>query len=166
YEAKESDDMNPNFAAVGPDFFATMGIPLVAGRVITESDGPESPKIAVVNESFARAYFAGQPLGRHFGYSRRPEYKDIEIVGVVKDGKAASLREEQRKFVYLPHTQRDVLGAMTFYARTGGEPDGLMGRVRAIVGGVDSDLPVSDLKTMRAQVRESLFVGMMVATLS
>jgi predicted permease len=166
YEPKEGEDMNPNFAAVAPAFFETLGIPLVAGRVITESDGPTAPKVAVVNESFARRYFGGQALGRHFGFGRRPENSDVEIVGVVKDGKASSLREEQRRFVYLSHAQREVLGAMTFYARTVGEPDALVGRVHALVRGVDPDLPVSELKTMRAQVRESLFVERMVATLS
>ena len=166
YEPKDGEDMNPNFAAVAPGFFETLGIPLVAGRLVTDSDGPTTPKVAVVNESFARRYFGGQALHRHFGFGRRPENGDVEIVGVVKDGKAASLREEQRRFVYLPHAQREVLGAMTFYARTVGEPDALIGRVHSIVRGVDPDLPVSELKTMRAQVRESLFVERMVATLS
>jgi ABC-type antimicrobial peptide transport system permease subunit len=87
-------------------------------------------------------------------------------VGVVKDGKAASLREEQRRFVYLSHAQREVLGFMTFYARTTGEPAALLGRVNSLVRAVDPDLPVSELKTMRAQVRESLFVERMVAALS
>jgi len=166
YEPKEGEDMNPNFACVAPAFFETLGIPVMAGRVITESDGPLAPKVAVVNEAFARHYFGGQALGRHFGYTRKPEYSNVEIVGIVRDGKAGSLREEQRRFVFLSHAQRDVLGGMTFYARTAGEPDALLGRVRAIVRGVDPDLPVSELKTMRAQVRESLFVERMVAALS
>jgi predicted permease len=158
--------MNPNFAAVAPDFFETLGIPLVAGRAIRPGDGPQTPEVAVVNESFARVYFGGQALGRRFGYGRGARHQDVEIVGVVRDGKAGSLREEQRRFVYLPHAQREVLGSMTFYARTAGEPDALVGRVHALVRAVDPDLPVSDLKTMRAQVRESLFVERMVAALS
>jgi predicted permease len=166
YEPKEGEDMNPNFACVAPDFFETLGIPLVAGRPVTETDGPTAPEVAVVNESFARRYFGGQALGRRFGYGRGPLHQDVEIVGVVRDGKAGSLREEQRRFVYLSHAQREVLGGMTFYARTGAEPDALMGRVNAIVRGVDPDLPVSELKTMRTQVRESLFVERMVAGLS
>ena len=166
YEPKEGDDMNPNFAAVGPDFFETMGIPLVTGRTLLESDGPTAPKVAVVNEAFARQYFAGDAMGRRFGFGSKPENSSVEIVGVVKDGKAASLREEQRRFVYLSHAQREVLGFMTFYARTTAEPDALLGRVHALVRAVDPDLPVSELKTMRAQVRESLFVERMVAALS
>jgi putative ABC transport system permease protein len=158
--------MNPNFAAVAPGFFETLGIPVVAGRPITESDGPQAPEVAVVNESFARRYFGGQALGRRFGYGRGPRHQDVEIVGIVKDGKAVSLREEQRRFVFLSHAQREVLGGMTFYARTAGQPDALIGRVNALVRSVDPDLPVSELKTMRAQVRESLFVERMVAALS
>ena len=166
YEPKDGEDMNPNFACVAPDFFDTLGIPVVEGRPITESDGPQAPEVAVVNESFARRYFGGQPIGRRFGYGRPPRHQDVEIVGVVKDGKAVSLREEQRRFVFLSHAQREVLGGMTFYARTAGAPDALIGRVNGLVRGVDADLPVSELKTMRAQVRESLFVERMVAALS
>jgi putative ABC transport system permease protein len=166
YEPKEGEDMNPNFAAVAPDFFLTLGIPVVDGRPIREGDGPEAPEVAVVNESFARRYFGGQALGKRFGYGRPPRHQDVEIVGIVKDGKAVSLREEQRRFVFLSHAQREVLGGMTYYVRTAGEPDALMGRVNAIVRGVNPDLPVSELKTMRAQVRESLFVERMVAALS
>jgi len=166
YEPKDGEDMNPNFACVAPDFFDTLGIPVVEGRPITESDGPQAPEVAVVNESFARRYFGGQAIGRRFGYGRPPRHQDVEIVGVVKDGKAVSLREEQRRFVFLSHAQREVLGGMTFYARTAGAPDALIGRVNGLVRGVDADLPVSELKTMRAQVRESLFVERMVAALS
>ena len=166
YEPKEGEDMDPNFACVAPEFFETMGMTVVAGRPITAFDGPTAPKVAVVNESFARRHFGGQALNRHFGFGRKPENGNIEIVGVVRDGKAGSLREDQRRFVFLSYAQRDVLGGMTYYVRTAGDPAALMGRVNAIVRGVDPDLPVSDLKTMRAQVRESLFVERMVAALS
>lgn len=165
YEPKENEDMNPNFAFVGPTFFATLGIPVVQGRDFTESDGPDTPQVAVVNERFAKRYFPGrEPLGLRFQYGR--PRKEVEIVGVVRDGKAGSLREEDKYFAYLPYTQRVALGYMTYYVRTAGDADALTGRVTAIVRGVDAALPVSDLKTMRAQIRESLFVERMVATLS
>ena len=88
-------------------------------------------------------------------------------MGIVKDGKAGSLREEQRRFVYLSHAQRDVLGAMTFYVRTAGRA-GRAARPRATrsCAAWTPTCPVSELKTMRAQVRESLFVERMVAALS
>jgi predicted permease len=167
YESKEGENMNPNFNWVAPDFFSTMGIALVAGRDFTDADGPGAPKVAVVNETFARYFFGDKdPLGRRFGYGRPGDKPEIEIVGVVKDGKAANLREEPIRFVYVPYRQQEAIGAMTFYARTTLDPEALAPRMRALVSGVDATLPVSSLKTMRAQIGESLFVERLVAALS
>ena len=166
YEAKDGEDMNPNFNAVAPGFFSTMGIPLVAGRDFTEADGPGAPLVAVVNETFVRYFFGDKdPLGRRFRRGRNDELV-MEIVGVVKDGKMATLREEPVRFVYLPYRQQDDIGAMTFYARMAIDPEPLAPRMRAAVGRVDGTLPVTDLKTMRAQIGESLFVERLVAALS
>jgi predicted permease len=166
YVAKEDEDMNPNFNHVGPDFFATMGIGLLRGRDLRESDRLGAPKVAVVNETFARYFFGNQdPLGRHLGRAR---YKaiDVEIVGVVKDGKAMTLRDRPTRYVYLPYAQQESLGEMTYYVRTAGDVSALSARVRDIVRRVDAHLPVTALKTMRAQIRESLYVDRMVASLS
>jgi predicted permease len=166
YEPKDDENMNPGFAYVGPEFTSTLGIPLLYGRGIDETDGPMSPKVAVVNESFAKHFFPGQDaLGRRFGLGRSGT-ADYEIVGVVKDGKAASLREEVKRFVYLPYTQKAFIGGMTYYVRASSDPDALAGRVNAVVRNVDPTLPVTNLKTMQAQIRESLFVERMVAALS
>jgi predicted permease len=166
YESKEGENMNPNFNAVGPEFFATLGIPLVAGREITSADRLDAPRVAVVNETFARYFFAGKdPLGRTFVLGRDKD-KEITIVGVAKDGKAASLREESQRFVYLPYTQDASVGGLTFYVRSTVPPETLGPRMRQVVQRVDGTLPVTELKTMDTQIRESLFVERMVATLS
>jgi len=166
YEAKEGENMNPNFNGVGPGFFSTLGIPVVAGRDFTDQDQLTAPKVAVVNETFARYFFGDKdPVGRRFGLGRTGTI-DIEIVGLVKDGKAASLREQPLRFVYLPYTQDATVGGMTFYVRSTVLPGALGPRVRQVVQKVDSTLPVTDLKTMSEQIRESLFVERMVATLS
>ena len=159
--------MNPNFAYVGPRLHrrpsASRSWPAATSL---ETDGPTTPKVAVVNEGFARHYFPGQDaLGRRFGYGAGPG-QDYEIVGMVKDGKAANLREETKRFVYVPYTQKDAMGGMTFYVRAAADADALTGRVHALVRRVDPTLPVTSLKTMRAQIRESLFVERMVAALS
>src|SRR5262249_40176935 len=106
------------------------------------------------------------PLGRRFGLNRKNAENDIEIVGVAKDGKAATLREEPLRFVYLPYTQDEDLGDMTFYVRSNLDTGVLSGRLRALVRRVDPTLPLTGLKTMEAQIRESLFVERMVAALS
>jgi predicted permease len=166
YEAKEGENMNPNFNGVGPEFFATLGIPLVAGREFTSADTLDAPRVAVVNETFARYFFADQdPLGRTFALGREAD-KPITIVGLVKDGKAGSLRELPLRFAYLPYAQEANVGEMTFYVRSTVAPEALGPRVRRVVQRVDSTLPVTDLKSMRTQIRESLFVERIVATLS
>jgi predicted permease len=168
YEAKEGENMNPNFNSVGPDFFRTLGLTLLSGRDFTDADVAGAQKVAVVNETFARYYYADKdPKGRRFGYGRDNDKKDIEIVGVVKDGKAANLREEKIRFVYVPYRQQpEIVGSMTFYVRTSLDPGALAPRMRAAVARVDAALPVTGLKTMQAQIGESLFAERLVAALS
>jgi predicted permease len=167
YEAREEEDMNPNMNRVAPAFFATMGIPLLAGRDFSDADAADGPKVAVVNEAFARYFYKDQsPLGRRFGMGRKSEQFPFTIVGVVRDSKAASLREKPLRFVYLPYAQDERIGQMTFYVRSSLDPVALGNRMRAVVRQADVGLPVTDMKTMQAQIRESLFVDRMVASLS
>jgi predicted permease len=167
YLSKEGEDMNPNFNYVAPGFFETLGLPLIAGRDLADSDRLGTPQVAVVNEVFAQHYFKKEnAVGRRIGLGRRGEGYPIEIVGVVRDGKAASLRDEPRRFVYVPYTQEESIGSLTYYVRSSVESNAFGARLRAAVGRVDSTLPVTDLKTMEAQIGESLFVERMVAVLS
>jgi predicted permease len=168
YESKEGENMNPNFNDVAPGFFSTLGIPLVAGRDVSPTDLLEAPRVAVVNEAFARYFFKNEsPIGRRFALAGRTESGfDTEIVGVVRDGKASSLREEKRRFVYLPYTQEERVGGLTYYVRSTLDSETVGTRLRAAVRKVDASLPVTDLKTMAAQVGESLFVERMTAALS
>jgi predicted permease len=168
YESKDGENMNPNFNRVAPGFFSTLGIPLLSGRDFTERDVRGAPRVAVVNESFARYFFKDQdPIGRRFGLGRDNKDSDIEIVGLVKDGKAASLRDEPIRFVYTPFAQEDTVGSQTVYVRsTSGDAARLGPRLRQIVKSQDAALPVTDLKTMKVQIGESLVVERMVATLS
>jgi predicted permease len=168
YAAKDDEDMNPNFNKVGPAFFETMGITRVAGREFTDADGAEAPKVAVVNETFARYFFGDKdPVGRRFGLGRRgKEGNEITIVGLVRDGKTSSLREKPLRFVYVPYPQDERVGQMTFYVRSTLDSTVLARRMRAVISRVDTTLPVTDLKTMPAQIRESLFVERLVAGLA
>jgi predicted permease len=167
YEAKEGENMNSNFNSVAPGFFETLGIPLVAGRDVVETDVHGAPKAAVVNENFARYFFKDEnPVGRRFGKARRPNDFEFEIVGVVRDGKAATLREEPRRFVYVPYMQDEGIGGLTYYVRSSVESDSFGAQLRAAVARVDPALPITKLKTMQALIGESLFVERMVALLS
>jgi len=167
YESKEGEDMNPRFNSVAPGFFETLGLPLVAGRDIAETDLLGAPQVAVVNEEFAKYFFKGQnPVGRRFGVGRRGEGYPVEIIGLVRDGKAASMRDEPHRFVYTPYMQEEATGGLTYYVRSSVESDAIAARLRAAVARVDATLPVTSLKTMEAQIGESLFVERMVAALS
>jgi predicted permease len=151
---------------IGPGYFRAMGIPLVSGREFTERDVLTAPKVAIVNETMAKKYWGDKsPIGRRFGFGRGSA-TDMEIVGVVKDSKHATLREEIPRFVYVPYMQNDAVTGLTFYVRTRGNPETMAGTLRAAVQRIDPTLPLYDLKTMEVQARESMFVERIMAGLS
>jgi predicted permease len=165
-EPKEGESA-PNSDTVSPGFFAALGTPLVAGREFTVGDGPTAPRVAIINETFAKVYFEGQnPLGRQFYFSGDAKQTPIEIVGIVKDSKYADLREEKQRFVFSPYPQQYTAGAVTFYVRTSQEPQLIASALRQAVREADSDLPVFDMKTMEQQIQDSVFADRMVSALS
>jgi predicted permease len=166
YQAKEGEDVNPLFNAVGPGYFQALGIPMLQGRDFSAKDGLTAPKVAIVNKKFVDYFFKGQnPIGRHFTYGR--QYKpEFEIVGVVGDSKYANVREANPRQVFLPYSQDETLGQMTFFVRTSGDPTQLAAALREEVRRADANLPVFGVKTMEAQADESLFAERMVASLA
>src|SRR4051812_20950277 len=166
YKPKEGEDMNPSVNAVSPGYFATIAQPLLAGREFTVKDGTGAPKVAIINETMANYFFGtGNPLGRHIGWGR-DKTTDIEIVGVARDSKTTSLRQEPKRFVYTPYMQEPEIGQMTFYLRARGSASGIGMSVREVAHKVDPNLPIFEMKTMNAVVDESLFLERMVAALS
>jgi predicted permease len=166
YERKEGEDMNPAVNAVAPGHFATMGMPLVAGRDFRPTDVLGAPKVAVINETMAKYFWGDEnPVGRRFGFGRDEGFP-IEVVGVVRDSKFTTLRDEIPRFVYVPYMQQDDLDTMTFYVRTRAGAAGIPAAARQVVQRLDPNLPIFDLKTMDAQVDESLFLERLVAALS
>jgi len=162
YHAKEDEDMNVWMNYVGPGYFATMGIPLLNGRDFTKADGSSAPKVAVVNQTLAKYFFGDEnPIGR------RLQIRDtqMEIVGVVRDGKTSGLRETEHRFFYAPYAQ-STMGMMTFYARTAQDPAAITPMLRGAVRSQDPNLPVFNVKTMERQIDESLFMERLVAMLS
>src|SRR5262249_4305677 len=121
---EDADDLQVRQNFVGPEFFSTMGIPLLTGRELSESDTTAAPKVAIVNETFAQHFFSGRSaVGGHFAFGAgRSVHPDIEIVGVVKDTKEASVQEENTPFIYIPYSQNKLLGALSFYVRTDRDP--------------------------------------------
>jgi predicted permease len=168
YKAQEDEDMQVDQNSVGPDFLATMGIPLLNGREFSDSDTSASPKVAIINESMARRFFAGRkPVGLHFGFGNAKEAKiDTEIIGVAKDSKNTDLRDEVYPSVFLPYSQSEHAGNATFYLRTNQDPVALTATVRNVVQGLDSNLPLYDVKTLTVQVDDIAFTDRLVTVFS
>ncbi|HLY19237.1 MAG TPA: ABC transporter permease [Bryobacteraceae bacterium] len=168
YEPKEGERQSVRENFVGPGYLSAMGIPLLTGREITRQDGPNAPRVAVVNEQFARKYYGGEsPLGRRFHLMRAAaDDPGFEIIGVVKDGKHADLREQPQPFVYYAYAQHESIMRMNFYVRTARDPTTLAGALRDEVRRADPNLPVFDMKTMDQQINEDVSNERLVAVLS
>jgi predicted permease len=163
---------------ISPNYFATLGAPIVAGRDFTINDthdvkhGPEawnwSSTTVIINEKFAKKYFAGRnPLGLHIGFGTDPGTPvDMEIIGVVKDFKYTSLRDEIPEQAFLPYLSSRILGGMTVYLRTMGDPNQAMSAVRSKVRDMDPNLPIFDMRTTEVQINNSLSTERMIASLS
>jgi putative ABC transport system permease protein len=154
---------------VGPDYFVTLGIPLLAGRGIAWTDDASAPKVAVVNQTFAKTFFPGKnALGGRFvfgpaGLDQKP---DTEIVGIVADSKGSQVSEKPVPYAYLSYLQPSRLVELTFYARTAQDPGRLASAIRELVRRRDPQLPINDLKTLAAQVRDSLLTERLMMMLS
>jgi predicted permease len=168
YNTEEDEDMSVGQNWVGPNFLATMGIPLLKGREFSETDTATSPKVAIINEAMARRYFAGRdPVGLHFGFGGGRDVKlDIEIVAIVKDSKNIDVKQATRPFVFVPYAQSPHAGNATFYVRTNQDPVALTGTVRNLIAGFDGNLPVYGVKTLTAQVDEIMFTDRLVTVFS
>ena len=157
--------MQPHFSDISPKYFATIGMPLLLGRDFTAADRWGAHKVAIVNETFARHYFAGEnPLGRRFGLHQQGP-TDIEIIGVAKDAKYDSLRGNDQQFIYMPYLQDETPGYITADIRTVLAPEAVMPSLRKEVAKVDPNLALFDLETMDARVNQSLFAERVIATL-
>jgi predicted permease len=166
YQPKQDEDMNPHFSNVSPGYFSTVGMPLLLGRDFTEADRAGAAKVAIVNETFAHDFFHGEnPLGRKFGTGDAENVYDIEIVGVVKDAKYDSLRNDKLRYGYTPALQDRSPGYITVEVRTVAVPEALIPTLRREIAKIDPNLAIFDLKTMESRVDESLFAERLIAAL-
>lgn len=164
FEPTPGADTTSRFNMVGPGFFATLGIPLLAGRDITRGDTSSSSRVAVVNESFVRRFkLEGKAIGAHFNTFLTG---DMEIIGLVADPKYASVNEDAPPQFFIPRSQFERLPSSSFYVRAGMEPNALARTIRRVVASLDPNLPVSNLTTMERQFRDDVFLDRLIATLS
>src|SRR5262249_35218919 len=170
----EGTDPNPNEPSraltngIGPDYFSTLGIPLLSGREISWRDDAGAPKVAVVNESFVRRFSPDRnPIGMRLKFGHRENERPwLEMVGVVRDSKNTEVWEPNRPYAYIPYVQDQEIGQLTFYVRSDLEPAAFAGSLRAAVGRLDPRLPVFDVRTLSEQAANSLATHRVVTLLS
>jgi putative ABC transport system permease protein len=173
YTAKSHQDVIVNFNQVSAGYFDTLGTPFVAGRDFNQHDTPQSPQAAIVNETFVKRYFgASNPLGRTFRLNNGPGvFPPVEIVGVVKDAKYESLREDIPPTAYRAESQdRPGMAAPSPFTNfelrsVAGAPADLIPSVKASMEEVNRDIPLQ-FTTLATQVDESLTRERLLATLS
>jgi predicted permease len=179
YHAKATEPPQSFMNSIGPGYFATLGVPILAGRDFTEKDTqaqqhgdkPEdtAPRVVMINEKFAKRFFgsAGNALGRHVGFGSDPGTKlDMEIVGVIKDIKYTNLRDEVPIQMFDPYLADKAVGGMTVYVRTAMAPDQFFPVVRAKVRALDANLPLYGMRSMDDQISNSLLIERLIASLS
>jgi|SRR5579864_2458605 len=148
--------------SVGPNFFETMGIPILLGRSLTDRDNETAPKVVVINEALARQYFPNQlPLGKRVTWHE----KDVEIVGIARNAKYHDLRQEDPPTVYEPYLQFGG-GRVVFAVRTAGDPVSIIRDVRHAAATVDRSLPLYNVRTQVQQIDSSLIQERLFAQLT
>jgi predicted permease len=168
FEAGPDTDVHSNYNEVGPGYFKTVGIPLVAGREFTPADSLGAAKVAIVNETFANKFNLGRnAVGKYIGDNSGKGAKlDIEIVGLVQDAKYSEVKQKTPPLFFRPYRQNERLGFIGFYVKTALEPEQLMPSIQAVLSKLDPNLPIEDLKTLEQQVRENVFLDRLISTLS
>ncbi len=151
---------------VRENFLQAMEIPLLLGRSLSAEDDARAPQVAVVNQTFARTFFPNDnPIGKRFGLdSEKPS--EIEIVGLARDAKYTSQRDDTPPTAYFSWKQSlRGMGFATFEVRTASDPGAYVGTVRQAVHDVESNLPLIDMKTQIEQADETLAVERLFAKL-
>ena len=159
---KAGEGPSANFEPVSADYFRTVGAQVIRGRQFSAQDDPDHPGVAIVNEAFARRFFANEevlgqrlqpgPPGRIWNGKKLTSF---EIVGVARNVKSAGLQAESEPTFYLPAAQAPVPD-MSILVRTQADPRTLVGAVRQTVLSIDPDQPITNVNTLETIVANSV----------
>jgi predicted permease len=185
YEWKPNEKPYLDFNSVGPRFFESFGIPMLAGRDFRDEDSPVTtpepkakpdpkdpakivgPRVMIVNESFVKRFFGNRsPLGTHVSREDTKYHAEsaYEIIGVVKDAKYFGVREATEPMVYVP-VWRDGAGQRSLVVRTQSDPKRMIAVIRREVAAIDSSIPVLNTLTMADQFDNNIVQERMLTTL-
>ncbi|HKF52129.1 MAG TPA: ABC transporter permease [Candidatus Acidoferrales bacterium] len=169
-EGKARADEEVRYDWVGPDFFATAGIPILEGRDLGSQDSGNGQRVAVINQTFARRFFPKlNPIGQRVVVRDSENNFDFVIVGVAADSKHGSVREKPFPRFYAPFFNpegRSWPTRATFVVRTFGDPASVSSSIRAVVKDVAANLPPVTTITMDQQLADSLATDRMITELS
>ena len=144
------------FNTAAPRFFETLRLPLLLGRDFAPSDGPESTRVAIINQSMARKYFPENPIGRRIGLEAEEPGTQRTIVGVVKDMKFSLRDDMPAEAVYLPYAQApdNRRGQAEIKVRTALNPTAMIATIRDEVHAVAKDLPLVQIGRLDEQLQQ------------
>jgi predicted permease len=158
YPMGPDTDTKSLYNIIGPGYFRTLGIPMLAGRDFTRADSAGALKVAVINEAFAQKFRLGpNPIGKRFSDRGRGYPPDIEIVGMVKNSKYMRVEREWEPVFFRPYRQDDQVEHLTFYVQSSLNPDQLYPCIRSLMSQLDSNLPLENLCTMPEQVSKDTY---------
>jgi putative ABC transport system permease protein len=161
--AEEGAQPLGDLRSASPEYFPTLGIPLVTGRLFTPADGPNSTQVAIVNQALARRYFAREsPVGKRISADTGKTW--ITIVGVVGDVRHYGLQSEPTDEVYLPFAQLPIRES-TFLIRTTADPAAMARRISEEVLAIDAGQPVANVQTLEEVRGEALASPRLTTTL-
>lgn len=164
YTPREGERTSSDVTVVSADYFKVLGIPLLNGRDFSDQDRLGTPKVVILNEKMARHFFGTiDVLGKRIGLEDVP---DMTIIGVVKDALYIDLRRNIRRHFYIPVTQQERLTNLTLHVKTATGTDAVAESLRAELKKLDPHLPLYDIKTLSAEIDESLIQERLVTWLS
>jgi len=174
YDCGPDVDCGSRFNEVGTDYFKTFGVALRAGREFTDADVVGAQRVVIVNEAFAKKFNLGTDVvgkfmsedGGNAAAGAARDSLNIQIVGLVPNIKYSQVKDSVPPVYYRPWRQDPNMGALYFYVRSAVAPEQMLGTLRTVLKRIDPNLPVEELKTMRQQVKENVFLDRMISTLS
>ena len=168
FTATKDNEKFARFDMVGPQYFSTVGIPLLIGRELGRQDNATSPHVCVINEALAKLFFAARnPIGRHITERFGDKKNTMEIVGVAKNARDHRLRGDIPPRFYIPGDQ-GMEGPnewAIFEIRTAGDPEQMISSVRKTILSVNEDLPVEGARALVVSVDRTNAQPRMVARL-
>jgi len=160
-------DRHTYYNMVGLNFFSTLGMQLKAGRDFTAADTVDRPKVAIVNEEFARKFNLGSsPIGKRMKTGGNNGPLDMEIVGLIHNAKYSSVKNEVRPVLYLPYRQVLSIGTMNYYVRSIETPAAITSAIRETVKRLDPNLPINNVSTLARKAAETTALDRLLMTLS